>query len=94
MSLSRPLKVVLYAAFIGVLLASYMTPLQQIIERRDAIPVLEEKIQQTSAYNAEQLRVAESLNTPEGVERAAREDYGMIRPGEKIYIVPEARERP
>ncbi|CAN5555420.1 hypothetical protein BH24ACT22_BH24ACT22_10420 [soil metagenome] len=94
MSLSRPLKVVLYAAFIGVLLASYMSPLQQIIERRAEIPVLEEKIQETAAYNAEQRRLAESLNTPEGVERAAREDYGMIRPGEKIYIIPEARERP
>ena len=94
MSLSRPLKVVLYAAFIGVLLASYVAPLQQIIERRAEIPVLQEKIQETSAYNAEQRRLAESLNTPEGVERAAREDYGMIRPGEKIYIVPEARERP
>ena len=94
MSLSRPLKVVLYAAFIGVLLASYVAPLQQIIERRAEIPVLQEKIRETSAYNAEQRRLAESLNTPEGVERAAREDYGMIRPGEKIYILPEARERP
>ena len=94
MRFSRPLKVVLYAAFIGVLLASYVAPLQQIIERRAEIPVLQEKIQETSAYNAEQRRLAESLNTPEGVERAAREDYGMIRPGEKIYIVPKARERP
>lgn len=89
MNLSRPLKVVLYAAFIGVLLASYVSPLQQIVERRAEIPVLQEKIQDTSAYNAEQRRLAESLNTPEGVERAAREDYGMIRPGEEIYIVPD-----
>jgi cell division protein FtsB len=94
LSLSRPLKVVLYAAFIGVLLASYVSPLQQIVERRAETPVLQEKIQDTSAYNAEQRRLAESLNTPEGVERAAREDYGMIRSGEEIYIVPEARERP
>jgi cell division protein FtsB len=89
LSLSRPLKVVLYAAFIGVLLASYVSPLQQIVERRAEIPVLQDKIQETEAYNAEQRRLAESLNTPEGVERAAREDYGMIRPGEKIYIVPD-----
>lgn len=89
MSLSRPLKVVLYAAFIGVLLASYVSPLQQIVERRAEIPVLQEKIQETSAYNAEQRRLAESLNTPEGIERAAREDYGMIRPGEQIYIIPK-----
>lgn len=94
MSLSRPLKVVLYAVFIGVLLASYVSPLQQIVERRAEIPVLQGKIQETSSYNAEQRRLAESLNTPEGIERAAREDYGMIRQGEKIYIVPEARERP
>ncbi|HZY65287.1 MAG TPA: septum formation initiator family protein [Rubrobacteraceae bacterium] len=94
MRFSRPLKVVLYAAFIGVLLASYVTPLQQILERRAEIPVLQEKIQETNAYNAEQRRLAESLNTPEGIERAAREDYGMIRPGEKIYIISEARERP
>lgn len=89
MSLSRPLKVVLYAAFIGVLLASYVAPLQQIVERRAEIPVLQERIQETSAYNAEQRRIAESLNTPEGIERAAREDYGMVRPGEKIYIIPK-----
>lgn len=94
MRFSRPLKVVLYAAFIGVLLASYVTPLQQILERRTEIPVLQEKIEETNAYNAEQRRLAESLNTPEGIERAAREDYGMIRPGEKIYIISEAREGP
>ncbi len=94
MKLSRPLKVVLYAAFLGVLLASYMAPLQQIIERRAEVPVLQERIQNTAAYNAEQRRIAESLNTPEGVERAAREDYGMIRPGEKIYIVSGEHERP
>lgn len=94
MSLARPLKVVLYAAFVGVLLASYVSPLQQIIERRAEVPVLEEKIQETSSYNAEQRRLAESLQTPEGIERAAREDYGMIRPGEKIYIIPKARGRP
>ena len=89
MKLSRSLKVVLYAAFLGVLLASYMAPLQQIIERRAEIPVLQERIQNTAVYNAEQRRIAESLNTPEGVERAAREDYGMIRPGERIYIIPK-----
>lgn len=89
MRISRPLKVVLYAAFIGVLLASYVSPLQQIIERRAEVPVMEEKVHETSVYNAEQRRVAESLNTAEGVERVAREDYGMIRPGEKIYIIPK-----
>lgn len=89
MSLSRPLKVVLYAAFLGVLLASYMSPLQQIFERRAEIPVLKEQLADTRAHNIEQRRFIEDMNTPEGIERVARQDYGMIRPGEKVYIIPE-----
>lgn len=89
MKLSHPLKVVLYAAFIGVLLASYVSPLQQIFERRAEVPVLQKQLAETRAYNTEQRRLTEDLNTPEGIDRAAREHYGMIRPGEKVYIVPK-----
>ncbi|MGF1473119.1 MAG: septum formation initiator family protein [Rubrobacteraceae bacterium] len=94
MIISRILKVVLYAAFIGVLLASYVDPLQQIMDRRAEIPALRSEINQLQADTADQRRLIEELNTPEGIERAAREHYGMILPGEKIYIVPEDRERP
>ena len=89
MRLSRTLKVSLYAAFVGMLLASYVAPTQQILEYRAEIPVLEEEISETRAYNAEQRRLVEDLNTPEGVERVARERYGMVRPGEKVYIIAE-----
>lgn len=87
MKLSRPLRVVLYAALIGVLLASYVSPLQQIFERRAEVPVLQKQLAETRAYNTEQRRLTEDLNTPEGIDRAAREHYGMIRPGEKVYII-------
>ena len=36
----RPLAVVLYAAFVGLLLASYVSPLQEIIESRDEVQAL------------------------------------------------------
>ena len=65
MDLPRPLKVILYAALVGLLFASYISPLQGIIESKSRIAELE------------------------GVERAARERYGMIKPGEKVYLVPE-----
>lgn len=89
MRLPRPVAVVLYAAFVGVMVASYFTPLQQIFERRAEIPTLEESIEQTETHNAVQRRQIKELNTPEGIERLARERYGMILPGEKVYIVPE-----
>ncbi len=88
-SLSRPLKVVLYAAFVGLLLASYVSPLQQIFENKSRISTLQTELEAVEKDNAAKRRLAGELETPEGVERAAREHYGMIKPGEKVYIVKE-----
>jgi cell division protein FtsB len=87
--LARPLKVVLYAALIGLLLASYITPLQDIVSGRAQVSELDAQVRQLEANNVTQRRVVEELNTPEGIERVARERYGMVRPGERIYIVEE-----
>jgi cell division protein FtsB len=85
----RPLAVVLYAAFVGLLLASYASPLQEILQSRAEIPALEAKMHDAEVHNAAQERLAKELNTDAGIERAARERYGMIKPGEKVYIVEE-----
>ena len=92
MSLSRPLKVILYAAFVGLLLASYVSPLQQILEGKNRIAQLSSGLETVERNNAAKERMVEELQTPAGVERAARERYGMIKPGEKAYIVPEDQE--
>jgi cell division protein FtsB len=83
------LLVVLYAAFLGLLLASYVSPLQEIFRSRAEIPVLENRLHETQVNNAAQERLIQELNTPEGIERAARERYGMIGPGETVYIIPD-----
>ena len=85
----RPLVVVIYAAFIGLLLASYVPPLQDILQNRAEIPVLEQKLQKAQTQNTARERLIKELNTPAGIERAARERYGMILPGEKVYIIPK-----
>jgi cell division protein FtsB len=89
LSLPRPLKVMLYAAFVGLLLASYVTPFQQIIESNSRISALQTELESIEKENAVKMRLAMELQTPAGIERAAREHYGMIKPGEKVYIVPE-----
>ncbi len=94
MSIPRPLKVILYAAFIGLLLASYVSPLQDIVENRSRIASLRADIEEIERENAVKERTVEELQTYEGVERAARERYGMIKPGEKVYIVPEEEVEP
>jgi cell division protein FtsB len=85
----RPVAVVLYAAFVGLLLASYVSPLQEIIEGRAEVRTLEERLHAAKVHNTAQKRLIKELNTPAGIERAARERYGMILPGEKVYIVPK-----
>ena len=94
MGIPRPLKVILYAAFIGLLLASYVSPLQDIVENRSRIASLRADIEEVERENAAKERAVEELQTPEGVERAARERYGMIKPGEKVYMVPDEEEEP
>lgn len=94
MSLPRPLKVIVYAAFIGLLLAAYVSPLQDIVETHSRISTLRAEIEEMERENAAKERTVEDLQTPEGVERAARERYGMIKPGEKVYIVPEEEKEP
>ena len=85
----KPLTVVIYAAFLGLLLASYVTPLQDILEGRADVSALEQELQSVETENTANKRLIEELNTPAGIERAARERYGMIRPGEKVYIIPK-----
>jgi cell division protein FtsB len=84
----RPLVVVIYAAFLGLLLASYIPPLQDILHDRAEIPTLEQRLQKARTQNTANERLIEELKTPAGIERAARERYGMVRPGEKVYIIP------
>jgi cell division protein FtsB len=84
----KPLVVVIYAAFLGLLLASYVPPLQDILHNRAEIPTLEQKLQKARTQNTANERLIDELQTPAGIERAARERYGMVRPGEKVYIIP------
>ena len=85
----RPMAVVVYAAFIGLLLASYFAPVQQIVDGRARVASLENEIQSIEEGNETKTREVEELQKPAGIERAAREHYGMVKPGEEAYIVPE-----
>lgn len=88
----RPLAVVAYAAFIGLLLASYVDPLQQIFAGWDQIPRLESKLQSAREHNDQRRNTIQDLQTKKGIERAARERYGLIKPGETVYILKKKDE--
>lgn len=85
----RPAAIIAYAVFVGILISSYFAPLQQIVSGRGEISNLQSDISALRQDNTEQRREIEALHTDSGIERVARERYGMIKPGEEAYIVPQ-----
>ena len=63
----RPLAVVLYAAFVGLLLASYISPLEAIISGRADVATLEQQLEEARAHNTAHVRLKEDLNTTAGI---------------------------
>ena len=75
---------------LGVLFLSVF-PTRTWLDQRANISASRTELAELDAELAElDARVA-ALDSPEEVERIARRDYGMVRPGEEAYIVlPEA----
>ncbi|MDN5697401.1 MAG: septum formation initiator family protein, partial [Rubrobacter sp.] len=61
----------------------------QILDGKARVASLESDIQSIEESNESKNREIEELQEPQGIERAARERYGMVDPGEEVYIVPE-----
>jgi cell division protein FtsB len=69
---------------------SGILPFRQIIAQGRAVELSESKL---AALEAETERLSEAarfLETPDEVERIAREEFGYVRPGEVAYVVVTA----
>lgn len=89
----RPyLVVVAVSVGLGVVVVS--GPVQTWLEQRDRVERLEATLDAVEEENAELGDRAVELRDPEQVELAAREDQGMVRPGEVPYVIvpPEVDE--
>ena len=58
-----------------------------LMQKEQAIRNVQAKIEEEKRLNEELKRQKEILNTYEYVESVAREKLGMVKPGEKIFIV-------
>jgi cell division protein FtsB len=79
------LAVVLLSAL--ALTVSGVFPFRQLVEQRRSV---EQSRQQLAALEEENLRLEEdvaALYTEEEIERVARDQYGLVRPGETGYVV-------
>ena len=88
--------------FLAVMLVG-LVPFRQILTQRQAVSGAEDRLVALERANAQLEEEVAALETPVEIERRAREDFGLVRPGEIAYIVipddpiapvePEASER-
>jgi cell division protein FtsB len=64
-----------------------LVPFRQILNQRDAVAGAEDRLQALIEANGELDDEIVALETPVEIERRAREDFGLVRPGEIAYIV-------
>ena len=76
----------------GVLFVAVF-PTQTLLQQRSEADEKQVELEEIEQRNAELERRVEELNDPAYLELLAREDFGLVRPGEESYIiVPPAEE--
>ncbi|WP_245859321.1 FtsB family cell division protein [Enorma phocaeensis] len=76
-----------YAAVVVAVLVSIYFPVRDLYSAYRTGIVLEQQLQIRSAYNEDLESRVDSLLSTEGIERAAREDLGLVMPGERVIDV-------
>lgn len=71
---------------VGFLLVGVF-PTRTWLDQRSETAVAEERLARIRAEQADYEERVDELNTPEEVERQARETFGFVRPGETAYRV-------
>jgi len=74
----------------GAALLLAVAPTKAWLDQRRAMRETQERLHLLNEQNAELQKRAEALQTPEEVERVAREQYNLVKPGEKVFtVLPE-----
>ena len=66
---------------------SNVFPFRQILAQQELVQQKEQTLAVLQEENARLAVAAEYLQTDQGVEKIARQDFGYVRPGEVAYVV-------
>jgi cell division protein FtsB len=75
------------ALAVVVVTAAGIFPLGQIIDQDESVDLAERQLEALRGENRRLEAQVVALETPEEVERLARERFGLVRPGEVSYVV-------
>ena len=72
--------------FLAVMLVG-LVPFRQILNQRSSVDAAEDRLTALEQTNERLEDEIAALKTPVEIERRAREDFGLVRPGETAYLV-------
>lgn len=75
------------AVVLGALALASLAPIRQAYTQNQRINAEEAKLQALEAENRQLRERLERLNDPDYVEKLAREQLGLVKPGEVSYVV-------
>lgn len=81
-----PLVATVLVFFMAVMVVG-LVPFRQIVSQRSAVGAAEDRLENLTQANLLLAEEIEALNTAVELERRAREDFGLVRPGETAYVV-------
>jgi len=85
---------VLATALLLAVLVVGVFPTRRYLDQRAAIASASTDLQQQTATNDTLQAQADRLQTDQEIERQAREQYGLVKPGEEAYHVLPAPQDP
>lgn len=71
----------------GAAFVTQVVPYRQIVDSKRQVAAAEQQLAELRAENANLQSEADALQTPEEIEKLAREKLGYVRPGETAYVV-------
>lgn len=83
----RAVRILLVAVAIGGLVFLFVLPGRTWLAQRSAMSAAERRLEVLQQENAALTKRAAQLQNPAYVEQLAREQYGLVMPGEQAYAV-------
>ena len=69
------------------LLFAFVYPTRTLLDQRDQMKRANEQLSVLEQQNAKLTQESKKLNSDAEIERLARERYGLVKPGERAFVI-------
>ena len=76
-----------FTAALVLVVALGVYPTRTYFEKKQQVAAAETRLADLTADNDKAQAHVDALKTPEEIERIARKEYGLVRPGEEAYAI-------